>query len=241
MNRSANETRLALYATPPHECSYLPNRRAVTLFADPGAPKDGELYARLSAHGFRRSGEYLYRPRCPNCHACVPVRIPVADFRARRRQRRTRERNRDLEVRFQEARFDDEHFQLYRRYLDARHRGGGMDTPTPQSYLDFITSSWSDTRFLEFRLNGRLLAVGVVDCMREALSAVYSFFDPDQPRRSLGRLTVLEEIEQARRLGLRWLYLGYWIAGCRKMDYKDEYQPLEYFIQGRWQPHPSRS
>jgi arginine-tRNA-protein transferase len=233
---------LALYATPPQPCSYLHGRRATTIFVDPDAPREAGLYGRLSALGFRRSGQHLYRPGCEGCSACVPVRVEVARFAPRRCQRRTLRRNQDLLQRWEPAAFDGEHFELYRRYLRARHAGGGMDDPTPASFEGFLNAAWSETRFLELRepQSGRLLAVGVVDCMEEALSAVYTFFEPTEPGRSLGRLMVLLEIELAHALGLRWLYLGYWIRDCARMRYKIEYQPLDYFWGGRWQQDPPR-
>lgn len=234
MNEVLTAARTAFYTTPPHPCSYLPPRKAATLFADPAWPKDRRLYSLLSEQGFRRSGAHLYRPSCPGCHACVPVRIPVQDFRPRRNQRRTWEDNRDLDIGSDTARFRDEYFALYKRYLRARHPNGGMDDPNPEGFMDFLTAPWAETRFYEFRLRDRLLAIAVVDRLEHALSAVYTFYDPDYQDRSLGRLAVLHEIAEAKAQGLDWLYLGYWIAGCRKMRYKNEYQPLEYYVGGRW-------
>ncbi|MCI0400874.1 MAG: arginyltransferase [Gammaproteobacteria bacterium] len=234
MNQATYSAKLNFYATPPHECSYLPNRESVTLFADPRFPKSNLLYATLANHGFRRSGEHLYRPTCPTCNACVPIRLPVAEFRPRRRQRRTWRRNTDLTVTPVAPQYKDEHFRLYQDYIAARHKGGGMDNSSPQSYMDFLTSTWADTVFYELRHERRLLGVSVIDRMPKALSAVYTFFDPDCQDRSLGRFSVLYAIREATRLGLSWLYLGYWIGECEKMRYKDEYQPLEYYRNGRW-------
>lgn len=227
--------KLGFFATPPHACNYLPDREATTLFADPRFPKNTRLYSALADCGFRRSGEHLYIPHCQTCSACVPVRVPVTKFHPSRRQSRALRRNSDLSIVRREAHFNQEHFDLYRRYLTARHKGGGMDDPTPESYMDFLTASWSDTVFFEMRLKDELLAVAVADVMHDALSAVYTFFDPAHSGRSPGRFAVLYEISEARRLGLKWLYLGYLIEGCRKMQYKGEYQPLEYYINNKWQ------
>jgi arginine-tRNA-protein transferase len=231
--------KLGFYATPPHECNYLPDREAVTLFADPRFPKNTRLYSALADCGFRRSGEHLYIPHCSGCSSCVPVRIPVGEFSPTRAQLRARRRNQDLEIVARPAGFDQEHFELYRRYLGARHAGGGMDNPTAATYLEFLCATWSETVFFEMRAEGRLLAVAVTDVMQNGLSAVYSFFDPDVGRRSLGRYSILFQIEEARRRNLQWLYLGYWIKQCRKMNYKNEYRPLEYYVDNDWRRTPA--
>lgn len=225
---------LSLYITPTHECSYLPRREAATIFADPMYPKDPRLQSTLSRQGFRRSGEHLYRPECPDCRACISVRIPVAAFKMRRSQRRTYQKNADLEVHRLRACYREEHFALYQLYVDTRHAGGGMDDPDEGDYLQFLDAHWSDTWFYEFRLHGQLLAVAVVDHLEDALSAVYTFFDPEFSSRSPGAYAVLWQVSEAARLGLRYVYLGYWIKDCRRMSYKSEYQPLEYYIDHRW-------
>ena len=224
-----------LYATPPHECNYLPHHQATTVFIDPNFPKDNLLYDNLSQHGFRRSGEHLYRPHCRNCEECIPVRVPVRKFVPRRSQRRILQKNRDLRIVTKESEFEPEHFDLYCRYLATRHIGGGMDNPTPSSYMKFLTSHWSKTEFCEFRLKQQLVALAVLDHLQNGLSAVYTFFDPALKERSLGVYAILWEIEEAKRLKRDWLYLGYWIKGCRKMSYKIEYQPLEFYCHGTWQ------
>ena len=229
---------LSFYATPVHECSYLPNREAVTVFADPDYRKDTALYSVLSRYGFRRSGQHIYRPRCPSCQACVPVRVPVREFEPRRSQRRAWRANQDLQVIAREPLFEEEHFELYQRYLLSRHKGGGMDNPTPEQYMEFLASPWSDTVFYEFRLDGRLLGVTVADQLEDGLSAVYTFFDPQSSNRSLGVFAVLCSLAEARRRGLDWLYLGYWIKEARKMSYKTEYRPLEFFRNGHWMRQP---
>ena len=225
---------LSFYATPVHECSYLPDREAVTVFADPEFRKDTALYSVLSRYGFRRSGQHIYRPRCPACHACVPVRVPVKEFTPRRSQRRTWRANQDLRVNATEPLFKEEHFELYRRYLASRHKGGGMDDPSPAQYMEFLASPWSDTVFYEFWLDRRLLGVTVADELEDGLSAVYTFFDPESARRSLGVFAILWELAQAEHRGLDWLYLGYWIGEAPKMRYKTEYRPLEFFQNGHW-------
>jgi len=234
MSARTRRHRLAFYATPPHPCSYLPGRRATTVFADPAFAMDGGVYTALSRHGFRRSGAHVYRPQCAACSACVPVRVPVAEFHPRRSQRRVERANRDLCVQGEPLTFRREHFELYRRYLAARHPQGGMDDPSPRDYLDFLQSPWGETRAYAFQCGARLLAVAVADVLSDGLSAVYTFFDPGFARRSPGVHAVLWQIREAQRLGLDWLYLGYWIAESPKMRYKRDYQPQEHYVDGRW-------
>ena len=226
--------KLLLFVTSPHECSYLPEESATTAFVDPAYPRGPRTYSLLSQHGFRRSGEHIYRPACSTCQACVPLRIPVQEFRPGRRHRRVGRMNRDLQIVECDDRFSEEHFDLYCRYLAQRHPGAGMDDPTPDQYLAFLTSSWSETTFCEFREQGRLVAVAVTDYLPDGLSAVYTFFDDVDARRSLGSYSILWQIDNAGRNRLRWLYLGYWIRSCRKMSYKAQYLPQERFIDGTW-------
>lgn len=236
MGKRPASNRLAFYLTPPHGCGYLPERLATTLFADPTHPMDRRLYSVLSQSGFRRSGGHVYRPHCVDCRACVPVRVPVRRFQPRRSQRRTWRSNRDLRVRRRALAFDPEHFALYRRYLERRHPGGGMDKTSPGQYVEFLNAPWADTLSYEFRAGTELLAIAVVDVLVNGLSAVYTFFDPDCERRSLGTYAILWQIAEARRLGLDWLYLGYWIEESPKMRYKRDYQPQEHFRNGEWVP-----
>lgn len=234
---SKQSHKLCFYATPEHACTYLPGLQATTLFADPSFPMDRHIYTQLVARGFRRSGEYLYRPWCNNCNACVPLRIPVNDFRMSRTHARVWKRNQDINVICKPAVFDKSHFDLYVRYINTRHRGGGMDNPSQKDYMGFLGSSWMDTVFYEMKLDEQLLAVSVVDRIDNGLSAVYTFFDPVFDKRSLGTFSILYEIREAARLGLDWLYLGYWIDGCEKMAYKNRFKPAEYLQNNVWVRH----
>lgn len=223
------------FATPGHPCSYFAEREARTLFLDPAFPANPALYTLLSRAGFRRSGAQIYRPECaPRCRACIPVRIPVARFRARRIHRRVRAANRDLTLRMLPQCFEPAHFALYKRYLSARHAGGGMEEHSPGHYLDFLASPWSNTLFFEYSLRGEVVAVSVIDRLADGLSCVYTFFDPAHGRRSLGTYAILRAIDAARRDSLEWLYLGYYVADSPKMRYKGDYLPQERFIGGRW-------
>ena len=226
---------LSFIITPPHSCSYLEDRQASTLVVDPDIAIDKRSYSYLVEAGFRRSGHYLYRPNCGHCNACVPVRVATEQFSPSRQQRRAWRRNANLTVRRLHPGFHDEHFRLYRRYLAARHPGGEMAGHNEQEYLTFLANVDIDTAFVEFRDYDQLLAVAVVDYLERGLSAIYTFFDPDCGSRSLGVYTILWQIEEARRLGLPWLYLGYWIRDCAKMNYKNRYRPQQWYRGGRWE------
>ncbi|MCX4188209.1 arginyltransferase [Methylophaga sp. OBS4] len=226
---------LDFYQDQPHACSYLEGRRARNIYPDPNRPLNKQLYSHLIQHGFRRSGDHIYRPYCPDCEACVPVRINVADFKPNRSQRRCLQRNRDIQLKIKPAEFSSEHFDLYCRYLAGRHRGGGMDNPSVDSYINFLISSWCDTAFIEFRLQEQLVAVAVTDFIINGASAFYTFFNPEMSKRSLGTLAILKQIELARNYELSWLYLGYWIEESPKMCYKSRFSAIEAY-QSSWRP-----
>ncbi len=227
--------RIQFYLTAHYDCSYLPGQRARSQVATPTHLIDSHAYSALIRAGFRRSGQFTYRPHCELCHACVPVRVDVAAFVASRSQRRCRKRNAQLAARFLPLDFRDEHYALYRAYLGSRHAGGGMDRDAPDQYTQFLLSSNVDSVLVEFRDGDTLVMVAVIDQIDDGVSAVYTFFDPERERDSLGVYGVLWQIELARRLNLPYLYLGYWIADSRKMAYKTQYPPLEGLIEGRWQ------
>jgi arginyl-tRNA--protein-N-Asp/Glu arginylyltransferase len=225
---------LKVYTTYPHSCSYLEDQEATTLFVDPRQPVDQKLYSKLSVLGFRRSGNHIYRPHCAQCNACVPARIPVASFEPRRGQSRIAQRNQDLRIVCTDQIIDDEAFDLYHRYISLRHADGDMYPPDREQYEAFLSSVWNCTRYFRFYDKGRLIAVAVVDTLEDGLSAIYTFFDPTANRRSLGVYAILWEIEQTRKMGLEYLYLGYWIRDCQKMSYKADYRPLQVYQNSRW-------
>jgi arginyl-tRNA--protein-N-Asp/Glu arginylyltransferase len=225
---------LRLFHTGDHPCGYWPERNARDLVLDPRDPRLARLYPMALGWGFRRSGDIVYRPHCHGCRACVAVRIPVSDFVPGRSQRRCAARNADVDARILPAERSDEHFALYQRYLAHRHRNGGMDGHGVAEFDQFLVGAWSQSRFLELRErhSHRLLAVAVTDVIDDALSAVYTFYDPAEAARGLGTLAILQQVEWARRDARSHLYLGYWIAGHGKMDYKRRFAPLEG-LEGR--------
>jgi arginine-tRNA-protein transferase len=219
-----------------HPCSYLEGRAARTLFVDPYLEKDNALYKTLQESGFRRSGSEIYRPDCGPCHDCIATRIPVEQFAYRRRHRRLLKKNRQrFTLTWENARFTPAYFDLYRRYLDSRHGDGEMANPMPEDFDRFLIGSWSETMFLCMYDQDQLISVAVTDFSDNALSAVYTFFDPEYSADSPGVYSILSQISEARRFGLPWLYLGYWVGGCRKMSYKTDYQPIQLLMHGRWQ------
>ncbi|MFC6839846.1 arginyltransferase [Xanthomonas theicola] len=231
---------LRLFQTGQHACGYWPDRQARDLVLDPHDPRLSALYPLALGWGFRRSGALVYRPHCDSCRACVAVRIPVADFVPDRSQRRCLARNVDIDTRIVAAERSDEQLALYRRYLRTRHPGGGMDDHGAHEFDQFLIGDWSQGRFLELRQRtadgrrGPLLGVAVTDITEQALSAVYTFYAPEAAGRGLGTLAILRQIEWARRERLAHLYLGYWIRGHRKMDYKRRFRPLQAYDGRRW-------
>lgn len=231
----SNLKTLVFFATPAHDCSYLPDRQATTMFVDPRARVDRRLYSQLTALGFRRSGSHYYRPHCENCNACIPVRLRVNEFRPDRSQRRVLKKNSDLSCRMVRASFTERYYELYAHYIEARHADGDMYPPSREQFASFLVDGATDSWFLEILDQGRLVGLAAIDQLDEGLSAIYTVFDPAYEQRSLGTFAVLWQIEEARRLGLPYLYLGYWIAECSKMNYKTRFRPIEALQEGHWQ------
>ncbi len=226
---------LQFYSTSPYPCSYLDDREARSQVAAPAHFIDSEIYSLLVRRGFRRSGLFTYRPHCDGCHACVPVRLPVRELEPNRAQRRALRQHAGLAVREMPLVFREAHFDLYTRYQNARHAGGGMDEDSHEQYGQFLLQSRVDTRLVEFSENGAVRMVSIIDVLDDGLSSVYTFFDPDLPGASFGTYNILWQAAQCNALGLPYLYLGYWIAESRKMAYKARFRPIEGLIGGQWQ------
>lgn len=229
-----SQSSIRCFITPNHDCSYLKDRKACNLVIDPQLPLSDALLGNLLNSGFRRSGDHIYRPKCQSCQECRSLRVPVKRFKPNRSQRRNLKQNGQLEHVDMGNRFKQEHFELYCRYIDARHQGSEMSEPSPDEYLNFLTASNISTHFHEFRREGQLLAVAVTDHTPSGLSAVYTFFDPDYSDLGLGIYAVLYQIKLAEQLGLPWLFLGYWVRECKKMNYKTNFHPYELYINEEW-------
>ena len=224
---------IQFFVTPPHACSYFSEREAITLFADPYARMTTATYTLLSQIGFRRSGNHVYRPHCPACQACVAVRVNVNEFKPTRSQQRIWKRNQHLSVQKHDCSFQIDQYALYHQYISIRHQEGGMSADE-ENYRHLLECDWCDTALYVMSSDEAPEIVAITDHLQDGLSAVYTFFNPLQPKQGFGVYAVLWQIQHARELGLEWVYLGYWIADHAKMAYKTGYQPLQLFDGHDW-------
>jgi arginine-tRNA-protein transferase len=226
---------ITLVSSPTHACSYLDEQISQTVFVYPPSQLNTAIYSQLIQQGFRRSGDDVYVPHCPQCNACIPARLAVKEFKPNRSQQRCRIKNSQTQAVIKPAVFEQAHYELYIRYQKHRHRGGDMAESSPDDYFNFLSSSWCDTVFVEFLINEQLVGIAVIDQLNNALSAVYTFFDPEFSDYSLGVYAVLWQIDYAKRQQKDFVYLGFWIKACQKMAYKSNYQPLQIFRNRQWQ------
>ena len=231
---------LRFFLTAPSPCPYLPGRAERKVFAHLPMSEGASVNDALTHAGFRRSQNIAYRPACESCDACISARIPVGDYVLRRSERRVLERSRDLKRHLVEAEATMEQFDLLRRYLLTRHAEGGMAEMTWPDYVAMVEDTAVRTHLIEYRTRssdggpGDLIACALVDVLVDGLSLVYSFYDPALSRRSLGSFVILDHLRQAQTAKLPYVYLGYWVGGSVKMDYKSRFDPLEVLKPGGW-------
>jgi arginyl-tRNA--protein-N-Asp/Glu arginylyltransferase len=234
------------YLTAPAPCPYLPGKAERKVFTHLVGERAGALNDILTQGGFRRSQNIAYRPACEACRSCISVRCVVDAFVLTRSFRRIRQRNADLVGSATTASPSSEQYSLFRHYLDSRHSEGGMADMSVLDYAMMVGDSYVDTKVFEYRfrgpdtaINGRgegpLIATALTDVLADGLSMVYSFFDPDYADRSLGTFMILDHIARARRMGLPYVYLGYWVEGSRKMGYKRRFRPQEHLGAKGWE------
>lgn len=243
MTRLFTAKNLRFFLTAPSPCPYLPGQRERKVFASLAGQDAITINEALTNAGFRRSQTIAYRPACDACDACVSARIVAARMPLSRRWRKILNRNQDLSRRLRPAEATEEQFALLQRYLLSRHGEGGMSDMTFLDFASMVEESAVRTHIVEYRYpaadgepEGELAAAALVDVLRDGLSLVYSFYDPDAPRRSLGAFTILDHVMQARAAGFAYVYLGYWVRGSDKMDYKAAFQPLQVLIGNDWTP-----
>ena len=244
MTRFVPHRPLRFYRTSVAPGPYLPGQTERKVFANLPFSDGVHVNDELTQAGFRRSQNIAYRPACESCDACVSVRIPAGQFAFSRSQRRVLARNGDLSRDLVEAEATTEQFDLLRRYLAARHPGGGMSGMGWLDYVAMVEDTAVRTHLIEYRLPspdggpGDLVGVCLTDLLSDGLSMVYSFFDPDQEARSPGRFAILDHVRQAQAVGLPYVYLGYWVRGSEKMDYKARFRPMEQLTRLGWRALP---
>lgn len=216
-----------------HPCGYFDDRQANNDYLHPDIQPDVELLSLLNLSGFRRSGVNIYRPACPDCQACISVRIPAQRFQLKRRFRRVLKALRHWRLSVEEP--DMRFYPVYDRYISARHSDGSMYPPSTREFHQFLIAGYDTGRFLVAREKGQIRAVLVFDQFNDGLSSVYCFFDPDYSHLSPGIFMITRLTQMAQMLGLPYHYLGYWVNHCGKMSYKQDFSPLQYFIDRKWQ------
>jgi len=233
---SVNPSAARFFYSAPAPCPYLPGRVERRIFADLTGPKAPHGYDLLSEAGFRRSLGFAYRPACPGCNACIAVRIPAAGFVMAAKWRRILRTNNDLSVQMRPPLATAEQYELFERYQHGRHGQGEMARMDFADYRTMVEVGAMDSAMIEFRRpDGALIGACLMDRLGVGLSAVYSFYDDRETRRSLGSHMILWLVEECRREGLPHVYLGYWIEECRKMAYKTRFRPIEALTRDGWQ------
>lgn len=235
MSVTLNSKSIKLYLTETESCSYLDNKQQRMIVVDPLQPIDKSLSTYFSQRGFRRSGNMTYRPKCMFCTQCISVRIPIELFSPSRNQKRVLKKTQHLNYKIEPIENADQYFDMYYRYQYARHKDGIMCDPSIEKYRSFIQGHIADTKLLIVLDNNKPICVSVIDLLYDGISAVYTFFEPEYAKLSLGTFAILSLIALGKKHCFDYIYLGFWIEESAKMSYKIKFQPLQGFIDNEWQ------
>jgi leucyl-tRNA---protein transferase len=226
---------IQFYVTTKYSCGYIDGQDAQSIVATPYKRINSENFNNLINKGFRRSGQYVYKPNCKNCNACIPIRLLAKNFILSKSQKRAKKYLNKLTVKILPLTFDEEHYELYIQYQNRRHRNDNEDEDDVADYNDFLIKSNVNSKIVEFRFNNELKIVSIIDFIKDGISAVYTFYNCNNNKLSLGTISIIWLLELCKKENLPFLYLGYWIYESQKMKYKTNFKPYELMIEGAWQ------
>ena len=231
--------KIQFYVTTKYSCGYINNQEAQSMVATPYKKVDADTYSDLIQKGFRRSGQYVYKPQCNECSACIPIRICAKEFKRSQSKKRTLKKHSYVTAKILPLKFEEEHYNLYVHYQKNRHRLSSETNNDIADYNDFLIKSNVDTKIIEFRSEEKLLMVTIVDQLKDGISAVYTFYDCNDSKLSFGTYSILWLLNFCKNKNLNYVYLGYWINDSKKMKYKINFKPYELMINGVWQESPN--
>ena len=227
--------KIQFYKTTEYNCSYIDKMDSQSLVVTPYKSIDQNIFQDLIEKGFRMSGQYIYKPSCKSCTACIPIRLSVQKFLSSRSQKRIFKKHQHFDVREVSLTFKQEHFDLYSKYQNKRHSSINNDQNKIDDYNDFLIKSNVNSKLVEFWDGDLLKIVSIIDMMSDGISAVYTFFDPDDEKVSYGTYSIIWLINWCKTQQFKYMYLGYLIGECNKMKYKTNFKPYELYIKGYWQ------
>ena len=227
--------KIQFYVTTEYSCGYISGQDAQSIVATPYKNINSKNFKSLISQGYRRSGQYVYKPNCKNCSACTPIRLLTSNFNASRSQKRAKKYLDTLSVKLLPLSFNEDHYNLYVDYQNKRHRNNNESEDDISDYNDFLIKSNVNSKIVEFRLNNDLKMITIIDIIDDGISAVYTFYDCGDQKLSLGTMSIIWLIEFCKKEDIPFLYLGYWIHASQKMKYKTNFKPYELMIEGVWQ------
>ena len=226
---------IQFYVTTKYSCGYIKHQSAQSLVATPYKKVNNKAYSNLIKQGFRRSGQYVYKPHCGNCQACIPIRLSVNNFSISRSQKRVKKTHSNIQAKVLPLKFNEEHYELYIQYQNNRHRSQNESEDDIADYNEFLIRSNVESKLIEFRLNNKLVMISIIDLLEDGVSAVYTFYNCRYKKNSFGTFSILWLIDYCINHGIPYLYLGYWINQSNKMRYKINFKPYELMIDSLWQ------